>query len=142
TGYRNVVQGNIGIGCQGNGITFYGSYNTASGNIMLNNAQGNGGNAAWTSGIVVLQGFGGLGQYNTITGNFLDDDQVSPTQKIGVNLVSAQYSAWVTSTAYVSGQYLYNGLNLYVATNSATSGATAPTCTSSTCSDGAVTWRY
>jgi parallel beta-helix repeat protein len=142
TGYRNIVEGNIGIGCQGNGITLYGSYNTVTGNTLLDNAQGFGGNPAWTSGIVVLQGFGGTGQYNTITGNFADDDQVSPTQRIGINAVSAQYSAWANGISITNGEYRYNGLNLYKATNSATSGASPPTCTSGTCSDGTVTWSY
>ena len=52
---------------------------------------------------------------------------------------------WTTGTAYNKNDTVINlvgGLVYgYVATNAATSGATAPTCTSGTCSDGAVTWQ-
>ncbi len=50
--------------------------------------------------------------------------------------------AWVTGTAYVIGQRRYNGANVYVATSSGTSGATAPTGTGTGISDGAVTWDF
>ncbi len=51
-------------------------------------------------------------------------------------------TAWVTSTSYSTNDVRFHGDNLYKATNSATSGSTAPTHTTGTVSDGAVTWQY
>ncbi len=49
---------------------------------------------------------------------------------------------WVTGLAVASGSYIaYNG-NIYTATSAGTTGATAPTHTSGSMSDGAVTWAY
>jgi parallel beta-helix repeat protein len=50
--------------------------------------------------------------------------------------------SWTTSTAYTAGQMVSNSGNIYIATNTATSGATAPTHGSGTVSDGAVNWRF
>lgn len=49
---------------------------------------------------------------------------------------------WTTSTAFIADAYCsYNG-NVYQTTLGGTSGATPPTHTSSTASDGGVTWAY
>jgi len=50
--------------------------------------------------------------------------------------------AWTTGTAYTAGQMVSNGGNIYISTNTTTSGATAPTHVSGTVTDGAVNWRY
>lgn len=51
--------------------------------------------------------------------------------------------AWTTSTSYSTNDYVYSSDgHIYKATNSATSGATEPTHTDGTASDGAVTWQY
>ena len=50
--------------------------------------------------------------------------------------------AWTTGTAYVSGDYVSNASKCYIATTSGTSGATAPSHTTGTVSDGAVSWLY
>lgn len=50
--------------------------------------------------------------------------------------------AWITSTAYTANDIVWNAGKAYQATNSGTSGATPPTHTSGTASDGAVTWQY
>lgn len=49
---------------------------------------------------------------------------------------------WVTGTAYAAGACVLNALNLYSTVAGGTAGASAPTCTSSTCSDGTVTWVF
>lgn len=55
---------------------------------------------------------------------------------------NSNITAWITGRVIVAGNWRQNAGNVYVATNSATTGASAPTCTSGTCSDGAVTWQY
>lgn len=49
---------------------------------------------------------------------------------------------WITATAYSTGEYVYNAGNIYYAQAGGTSGATAPVHTSSTASDGSITWVY
>lgn len=51
-------------------------------------------------------------------------------------------AAWVTSTAYTAGDFVRNANKLYLAATTGTSGATAPTHTSGTVSDGGVNWLY
>lgn len=142
TGHENLVLGNEAIGCAGNGINLYGDRNVAIGNYAKNNAQGHAGNASWRAGIAVAQGFGGVGQYNVVSGNVTDDDQGSPTQQYGIWIAPAAYTAWGSGQSVASGGYYTNALKLYQAGSSGTTGATAPTCTSGTCSDGTITWTY
>ena len=50
---------------------------------------------------------------------------------------------WVTATTYVAGQYVSNtDGNIYYSATAGTSGATEPTHTSGTASDGSVQWTY
>lgn len=49
---------------------------------------------------------------------------------------------WVTSTSYSTGDYVSYEGNIYVSGTTATSGATPPTHTSGSASDGAVTWTW
>jgi hypothetical protein len=49
---------------------------------------------------------------------------------------------WVTAVAYVAGNIVSNAGNCYIATNSGTSGATAPTGFGTAISDGTVSWNY
>lgn len=51
-------------------------------------------------------------------------------------------TAWVTLTAYTVGQYVTAGLNTYRCKVAGTSGATAPTGTTSPQTDGTVTWTF
>lgn len=55
---------------------------------------------------------------------------------------NTKYDAWLTGQSYVSGDVVYNGNYKYIATSSGTSGATAPTHTSGTVSDGGVDWLF
>lgn len=56
--------------------------------------------------------------------------------------ITKTYSAWVTSTVYANGAYVTNAGHIYYAPTGGTSGASAPTCTTGTCSDGTITWYW
>jgi len=56
--------------------------------------------------------------------------------------VNGQYERWITSESVSSGDYRVNGNSHYVAASTGTTGATAPTHTSGTVSDGGVDWTY
>ncbi len=58
----------------------------------------------------------------------------APTITIGVQ--------WVTATAYTTGDYVFNANKVYKATSTGTSGATPPTHSTGTVSDGTVDWEY
>lgn len=49
---------------------------------------------------------------------------------------------WVTGTAYTAGASVSNRFNRYTAAGSGTSGATAPTHTSGSASDGGISWTF
>jgi hypothetical protein len=49
---------------------------------------------------------------------------------------------WTASTVFTAGSYCFNNGNYYKTTAGGTSGATAPTHTSGSVSDGGVTWAY
>jgi hypothetical protein len=49
---------------------------------------------------------------------------------------------WLTNTVYSANAYVFNAGNVYQTTTGGTSGATAPTHTSGTVSDGGVQWTY
>lgn len=139
SGYRNVVSGNEVIGNQKAGIYVWGSQNTITGNVGIDNDLIN--DASHWPCIGTNGNFGGTGQNNTITGNSCDDDQASATQ-YGITIGAPGYTSWAQGQIITAGKYEVNGLNIYQATNSGTTGATPPTCTSGTCGDGAVTWQY
>lgn len=143
SGYRNVCANNICRNNSGAGIGVWGMFNTIVGNSVLNNNQSG---TVFNAGILILSGYGGTGQYNTIAGNFCDDEQATPTQaggiRINVGAASTNYTAWASSTSFASGAYCIYGLNLYQTTAGGTTGATPPTHTSGSVSDGAVTWAY
>ena len=77
---------------------------------------------------------------------------VTSTTSPGSVCTTAGYGlqgAWTTSTSYTAGQYVTNGGKTYMAytaawstTGTATSGATAPTQSSGTQSDGTITWLW
>jgi hypothetical protein len=143
SGYRNVVSGNI---CRYNdkaGIGVWGAFNTITGNSCVSNNQLD--TTTW-AGIWISSGFGGTGQSNSIAGNFCDDDQVTPTQYGGIRIHAGAatdgYTVWSAGAAVTAGDYRYYGLNIYQAAGSGTTGATPPTHTSGSVSDGTITWAY
>lgn len=149
TGYNNRLIGNYAIGCAATGIYVYGSGNTITGNTILNagsvHAVGhpyyNASNTGNFGGLTVSGNWGGAGQSNSVTGNYINDDQTIKTTAYGIKIGSG-YSNWATSTAYSANSFVISSNNIYKTVSGGTSGATAPTCTSGTCSDGSVTWTY
>jgi len=139
SGFRNSIVGNTCVTNQKAGIWIWGGFNTVTGNTCLNNNQ----IASTWAGIGASSNFGGTGQNNIISANICEDTQAVATQHNGVRLGGTGYSIWVTATAYTaSTDFVTNGLNIYLATTTGTSGATAPTHTSGDVSDGGVTWRF
>jgi len=55
---------------------------------------------------------------------------------------SVRPATWATGTAYAAGSYTFYNGNYYKTTAGGTAGATAPTHTSGSVSDGGVTWTY
>jgi hypothetical protein len=74
----------------------------------------------------------------------------TPTASQNGNIIIFEYIAdrcvrpatWVTGTAYSANAYTFYNGNYYQTTAGGTSGATAPTHTSGSVSDGGVTWTY
>lgn len=54
----------------------------------------------------------------------------------------ARPQTWAAGQTVTSGDYTFYNGNYYTATNSGVTGSTAPTHTSSTASDGSITWSY
>ncbi len=140
TGYDNLVVGNTCRNNAHNGICLYGSNNVCSGNSCKNNGQRYLTDSSSWAGIMINPGFGGAGYHNTVTGNVCSDDQSSPTQAWGTLCTSASYTLWAAGAA--SAPYTYYGTKVYAAASSGTNGATPPTHTSGTVSDGGVSWTY
>lgn len=140
TGYDNVVLGNVVKGCQGNGIEVFGERNLVIGNSAHNNARGHAANSGWCAGIAIQGGFGGVAQYNVVSGNIVDDDQMPPTQLYGIWLGKPPYRAWAANQAVAAGAFRSSGAHLYKATTAGTTASTAPNWLD-TASDGAVTWQ-
>ncbi len=138
SGFDNVCVGNICYFNDNAGIWIWGSGNVVTGNHCRDNNQ----IAAQWAGIGISANFGGTGQYNVVTGNVCEDTQAVQTQFNSIRIGGNGYTAWGSGAAVTQSSYRYNGLNLYIATNSGTTGVTAPTHTSGVVSDGAVSWRY
>lgn len=77
---------------------------------------------------------------------------ISPTPgaSVGGDIIIFEYIAdrsvrpktWVTSTAFAANSYCFYNGNYYTTTAGGTTGATPPTHTSGSASDGGVTWTY
>lgn len=145
TGKYNVITGNICRKCYYFGIGVYGNYNVVTGNLCVSNGQifASDGSSNY-AGIGLQCNFGGLAQNNTIVGNTTDDDQASMTQAWGILISGANntYTTWAASTVFGVNSYCKNGTNIYNSAAGGTSGATPPTHTSGTVSDGGVLWTY
>ena len=80
-----------------------------------------------------------------VRGDFVWNSQPAAAGYAGWSCVTSGYAvkgAWTTGTAYIIGDWVNNAGNIYRATTAGTSGATAPTHTSGTASDGGVTWVF
>jgi len=68
--------------------------------------------------------------------------QTGTVYAAGAIVSSLKAPQWQTGTVYAAGAQTTNGNYLYTTTAGGTSGSTAPTHTSGTVSDGAVSWTY
>ena len=140
TGYGFTVTGNTCIGNDFAGIGIYGSRNTVSANVCVDNGVA-GGSAH--PGILLAANFGGLAADNLVAGNDIQRIAGASTdQYYGIRVSSTAYTAWGTGVAVSVDTFRTNANKLYVSTTAGTTGATAPTHTSGTASDGGVTWLY
>ena len=141
TGSRNTLQNLSGVDCAGNGIAFYGSYNTLHGGVFKNNNQQFYRRDSWNGGVAFIQGFGGVAQHNTVSGVILDDDQERRTQQIGVLVQRAGYPEWRPGMQVKAGAYVAAGLRLYRAREAGTTGGREPAGTAPIFDNG-VHWDY
>lgn len=145
TGIMNAINGNSCYKNAHSGIALYGGINAAAGNICMSNGQRNLVETWNGDGITLHYGWGGIAYGNTVTGNICGDDQVVKTQRSGINISGNGYSQWVSgATISQSGdsRYRYYGDNVYWTLDAGTCGATPPTHTSGTESDGNLDWTY
>lgn len=139
SGPYNVLSGNVTKGNSFHGLCLYGSRNVVTGHHSMNNGTAGAGYA----GIAFTTAFGGAAQLNSIAGAYLDDDQASPTQAHCLKFNSGGYTAWASGQSITgAGIFRRNANKLYRSTGAGTTGVTAPTHTSGTVSDGAVSWLY
>lgn len=134
------VFGNICQNGDHSGIGIYGSNNNVYGNQLRDNGKAGGSQYA---GIMLHAAFGGAAQNNNIYGNMIErKDGLATDQRYGVRALGLSYTAWATGVAITAGLFRYNAGKIYEATSSGTTGATPPTHTSGTVSDGGVNWLY
>ena len=104
------------------------------------------------SDFATIQGYGlvaypyGQFQFRGITDNefFIYPTPTKPAT-IKFEYMSARFvrpKKWASGVAVLSGAYTFNNGNYYIAQNNGTTGATAPTWTTGSNSDGAVTWAF
>jgi hypothetical protein len=140
TGFENIAVGNRCLNVAYGGIVCYGHGNTVTGNSVINAGIIGGAD----SGIVCEAAWGGTAQFNIISGNHIDDNQLVRTMSYGVYMRhSTPYTVWAAGQVIATvGLFRVFGLNLYASTSTGTTGATPPTHTSGIVSDGAVSWQY
>lgn len=127
TGSHNRLANLSGDHCAGNGITFYGSDNTLDGGFFISNSQKYMVRKAWAAGVAFSQGFGGGAQRNIVRNVVVDDDQVLPTQQVGVMTYGGLYKIWAPHVTIRAGEERLVGLHLYRARTAGVTGTTAPT---------------
>lgn len=140
TGSGFTVAGNVCVENDHAGITVYGSHNTVTGNICRDNGKAG---LSQYGGLQLMAAWGAVCANNTITGNIVErKNGLASEQYYGIRFFTKSYTDWATSQTIAVGDYRVVGPRLYVATTAGTTGATAPTHTTGTASDGAVTWSY
>ena len=93
-------------------------------------------------------GLGTKYKIGKIYGNFNDSDRFRNDTNEENTIDNVEFNVkrpqdqWVTGKAYVVGDQVYSSGKIYAATNSATSGSTAPTHSIGIVTDGAVTWNF
>lgn len=142
TGFENTLMGCVALRCKHSGIYLYGSRNTVSNNMSKDNGQRFLIDGSKWAGMMVVPGWGGLGSDNVVTGNEFIDTQSIATQAYGIRVGRHAYTLWAASRSTNAGAYVASGANVYKATTAGTTGATPPTHTSGTASDGGVSWAW
>jgi hypothetical protein len=145
TGQYNLVVGNTCRKCHFYGIGIYGSHNTVAGNVCTDNGQVHlTDSTKLYAGIGIQGAFGGIGQNNTVVGNTCDDDQTTMTQNWSIQISGANntYTTWASSIVIPAASYCKNGINIYLSAAGGTTGASGPTHTTGTVSDGGVSWLW
>lgn len=121
------------------GACLYGMRNQIGTLRTRNVGQASAGVYAAVAGTV---GFGGIAADNQVGNLFAWDDQAVPTMGYYAKWNPGSYAAWVTATVYAASAGVVNAGNSYATLAGGTSGATPPTHTSGTVSDGGVLWQY
>lgn len=138
SGYNNTLSNILCHNNNNSGVAVYGNNNTFSSVVTYNNNQ----SASGFFGFVISAGYGGEAKNNEVNGLISYDNQGSPTQLYGFGLGANNYTLWATGVAKSVRSFVYYGNNAYISTNSGTTGATPPTHTTGTVSDGTVTWTF
>lgn len=121
------------------GACFYGMRNQIGTLRTRNVGQASAGVYAAAAGTV---GFGGIAADNQVGNLFAWDDQAVPTMGYYAKWNAGSYGPWTTATVYSASTGVVNAGNSYATVAGGTSGATPPTHTSGTVSDGGVLWQY
>lgn len=87
-----------------------------------------------------IEGYADKQFYLHPTPNEGDDGSIITFSYISSNF--ARPKTWVTATSFAAGSYCFYNGNYYSTSSGGTTGATAPTHTSGTVSDGTVQWTY
>lgn len=120
------------------GLCFYGNNNIVGSLVARNVGQAGAGYAA----VAFTPAFGGQAQNNVVgCVQCIDDQPVVTTTDIIKGNADAHVS-WVTATVFGAGTFCKNAGNVYFTVTGGTTGASAPTHTSGTVSDGGVSWQY
>jgi hypothetical protein len=113
--------------------------------------KGNFSGSLGTNGIFFIGAKSSLGEgpiHPSINIGFNDDNANSvPMKLFYMDHAQTQWynpmtGMWRSGKAYITGEYITASNRVYLATNTATAGATQPTHTSGTVSDGGVSWSY
>ncbi len=143
TGYENTLANCVALRCYHSGIYIYGSRNTVVNNLIRDNSQRYLVDGTKFSGITMSPGWGGLSTDNVVTGNIIIDTQATPSQAYGIRIGKHSYVLWAANKVTSLNAYVASGTNIYKATVAAgTTGATPPTHTAGTVSDGGVSWTW
>ena len=143
TGFENTLMGCTALRCKHSGIYLYGSRNTISNNVCRDNGQRYLIDGTKWAGMMVVPAWGGLGSDNVVVGNTFIDTQATPTQAYGIHVGKHAYYVWAANSVKAVNAYVAYGTNIYKnVTAAGTTGATPPTHTTGTVSDGGVSPDY
>ena len=151
TGYLNSVDRVHAERARYDGVCLYGQGNRVDNVTAIECGQANAGLApaamADYGAVAIKPAFGGIGRKNRVGENIVSiDEQDTPTMTHQVVYKSAVYAAHIPGEVIAANidapQYRTAGNILYVTTTGGTAGATTPTHTSGTVSDGGVSWTY